>query len=156
VRIYRMHGSARAADDYTGAKLAGGRWNPIGTPMLYTAQHLSLACIEVLVHLDKGQLPRGYVWSKTDLPETPPVLGFEGLNDIVSCQAAGHAWVSVANQMAIQVPSVIIPEEFNVLLNPGHVRYKSLVWSDPRLFSVRSAPLHRGAADALEALAALP
>ena len=58
-----MHRSARALGDYTGAMLAGGRWNPIGTPMLYTARHLSLACIEVLVHLDKSQLPRDYVSS---------------------------------------------------------------------------------------------
>ena len=64
-----MHRSARAAADYTGAMLAGGRWNPIGTPMLYTAQHLSLACIEVLVHLDKSQLPRDYVWSRAEAIE---------------------------------------------------------------------------------------
>jgi len=47
MRIYRMHRSARAAGDYTGAMLAGGRWNSIGTPVLYTAQHLSLTCVEV-------------------------------------------------------------------------------------------------------------
>src|SRR2546423_8436364 len=52
MEIYRMHRSVRATGDYIGAMLAGGRWNPIGTPMLYTAQHLSLACIEILVHLD--------------------------------------------------------------------------------------------------------
>jgi hypothetical protein len=57
-----MHRAARRASDYTGAMLAGGRWNPIGTPMLYTAEHLSLACIEILVHVDKNQLPRDYVW----------------------------------------------------------------------------------------------
>jgi RES domain-containing protein len=88
--------------------------------MLYAAQHLSLACIEILVHLDKSQLPRGYVWSKTDLHETPALLGFEGVGDVVSCQAVGHSWVSAVNQLAVQVPSVIIPEEFNILLNPRH------------------------------------
>jgi RES domain-containing protein len=134
MKIYRMHRSARAAGDYKGAMVAGGRWNPIGTPMLYTAQHLSLACIEVLVHLDKSQLPRDYVWSKTDLPADPPLLAFESLSGIVSCQAAGHAWVSAVSQPSVQVPSVIIPEEFNVLLNPRHAEYNSLVWSDPRPF----------------------
>jgi RES domain-containing protein len=69
-----MHRSARAAGDHTGAMLAGGRWNAIGMPMLYTAEHLSLACLEVLVHLDKGQLPRNYVWSKAELPDRPEAL----------------------------------------------------------------------------------
>jgi RES domain-containing protein len=45
--IYRLHCAARSAVDYTGAMLAGGQWNPIGTPMLYTAEHLSLACLEI-------------------------------------------------------------------------------------------------------------
>jgi len=89
MRIYRMHRSARAAGDYTGAMLAGGRWNPIGTPMLYAAQHLSLACIEVLVHLDKSQLPRDYVWSRAELPHTPEVLTFGNLNHVASCQGSG-------------------------------------------------------------------
>jgi RES domain-containing protein len=65
--IYRMHRASRSAADYRGAMIAGGRWNPIGVPMLYTAEHLSLACLEVLVHLDKGQLPREYVWSRSSL-----------------------------------------------------------------------------------------
>jgi hypothetical protein len=67
--------------------------------MLYTAQHLSLAWIEVLAHLDKSQLPRDYVWSKTDLPAAPPILAFENVSSVVSCQAAGNAWVSTANQL---------------------------------------------------------
>jgi RES domain-containing protein len=134
MQIYRMHRSAREVWDYTGAKLAGGRWNPIGTPMLYTSQHLSLACIEVLVHLDKSQLPRDYVWSRTELPGTPGILSFGNLNHIASCQAAGHSWVGAAHQLAIQVPSVAIPEEVNVLLNPNHTGYHDLVWSEPRPF----------------------
>lgn len=136
-----MHRLARAAWDYTGAMLAGGRWNPIGTPMLYTAQNLSLACIEILVHLDKGQLPRDYVWSVTELSEMPELLTFRDLTDVASCQLAGRSWASTNNQLATQVPSVVIPEEFNILLNPNHANYRSLVWSqplpfrfDPRLF----------------------
>ncbi len=129
-----MHRSERAPGDYTGAMLAGGRWNPIGTPMLYTAENLSLACIEILVHLDKGQLPRDYVWSRTELAETPGFLQFENLNDIRSCQAAGHLWVRSTGQLAVQVPSVVIPEEFNILLNPEHADYNHLVWSEPRPF----------------------
>jgi RES domain-containing protein len=58
--IYRMHRAERLAGDYRGAMVAGGRWNPIGTPMLYTAEHPSLACLEILVHLDKAQLPGDY------------------------------------------------------------------------------------------------
>jgi RES domain-containing protein len=132
--IYRMHRSARATKDYTGALLAGGRWNPIGTPMLYTAQHLSLACIEVLVHLDKSQLPRDYVWSKTQLPASPGLLKFNSLNEVASCQLAGDEWVRTSDQLAIQVPSVVIPEEFNILLNPGDASYHALPWTDPRPF----------------------
>jgi RES domain-containing protein len=134
MQIYRMHRSARAVWDYAGAMLAGGRWNPIGTPLLYTSQHLSLACIEVLVHLDKSQLPRDYVWSRTELFGTPGTLSFGNLNHIAACQDAGRAWVDTGNQLAIQVPSVVIPEEVNVLLNPNHTGYRDLVWSEPRPF----------------------
>jgi RES domain-containing protein len=129
-----MHRAARTAGDYTGAMLAGGRWNPIGTPILYTSQHLSLACVEILVHLDKNQLPRDYMWSRTDAPETPELLPVENINDVASCQAAGQLWVRAIRQLAVRVPSIIIPDEFNVLLNPNHVGYPSLIWSSPRPF----------------------
>lgn len=122
------------AQDYAGAMSAGGRWNPIGTPMLYMTQHLSLACLETLVHLDKSQLPRDYVWSRADLSHTPGILRARDLASISSCQVAGSAWVQAANQLAIQVASVIVSEEFNVLLNPTHPDYNSLSWSEPRPF----------------------
>jgi RES domain len=115
--------------------LAGGRWNPIGTPMLYTAEHLSLACLEVLVHLDKGQLPRDYVWSKAELPYIPEVLTTAIPSSISACQAAGEAWIRERSKLASRVPSVIIPEEFNVLLNPYHAEYEAVIWSEPALFT---------------------
>jgi RES domain-containing protein len=137
-----MHRAKRAAGDYTGAMMAGGRWNPIGTPMLYTAEHLSLACLEVLVHLEKGQLPRDYVWSKAGLTYSPEVLTSVVPCSVTACQGAGEAWIRERNQLTIRVASVIVPEEFNVLLNPHHRAYESVIWSepgpfhfDPRLFA---------------------
>lgn len=115
--------------------IAGGRWNPIGTPILYTAEHLSLACLEVLVHLDKRQLPRDYVWSRTDLNATPAKLCEVMPTSIVACQTLGAAWAGGNTALAVQVPSAVIPEgESNILLNAAHPAYQNLVSSTPRRF----------------------
>ena len=102
--------------------------------MLYAAEHLSLACLEVLVHLDRGQLPRDYVWAKTELMDSPELLIPTAPSSVGDCQAVGAAWIAGGKQLAIRVPSVVIQEEFNVLLNPNHPVYAALVWSTPRPF----------------------
>ncbi len=103
--------------------------------MLYTAEHLSLACLEVLVHLDKNQLPRDYVWSKTELLDSPELLSTTVPTSVTACQVSGATWIRAGNQLAIRVPSVIIPDEYNVLLNPNHTAYASVPWSEPRPFN---------------------
>jgi RES domain-containing protein len=60
-------------------------------------------------------------------------LEIDSLNDVVSCQGAGHAWL-LSWELAVQVPSVLIPEEFNVLLNRNHAGYLGLTWTEPRPF----------------------
>jgi RES domain-containing protein len=96
--VYRLHRAARAAGDFTGPMLAGGRWNPIGLPMLYTAEHLSLGCLEVLVHVDQGQIPRDYVWSKADLGEPPATLSVDNRPSVSDCQEQGGAWIRGGRQ----------------------------------------------------------
>jgi RES domain-containing protein len=134
MKIYRLHHHSRMAADYTGAMLAGGRWNSIGTPMLYAAQTLSLACLEVLVHLDKRQLPQQYVWSETNLEQEPAALQFSDIGRVSSCQLAGQSWIGAGTSLAAKVPSVIIPSESNILLNPNRAEYANLRWSDPQPF----------------------
>jgi hypothetical protein len=68
-------------------------------------QHLSLACVEILVHLDKSELPRDYFWSSTESQGTLEFLQFSDLNHISSCQSAGRSWVHTGGQLAAQVPS---------------------------------------------------
>jgi len=102
--------------------------------MLYAAPHLSMACLEVLVHLDKSEIPRHYAWSAVELTEAPQFLQFENFDSVTACQAAGDSWAWRVSELAIHVPSVIIPEEFNILLNPKHTGYSGIVWSEPRPF----------------------
>jgi hypothetical protein len=86
--------------------------------MQYAAPHLSMACLGVLVHVDKSEIPRHYVWSAAELTEAPRFLQFENLNSVTACQAAGDSWPRRVSELAIHVPSVIIPEEFNILAQP--------------------------------------
>ena len=142
--MYRMHRAKRLPGDYRGAIVAGGRWNPIGTPMLYTAEHLSLACLEVLVHLDKGQLPRDYAWSRAELPYTPEVLTTSIPSSISACQAAGEAWIQERTKLASRVPSVIITRRVQ---RPAEsvsrrIRDRDLERAPP--FSLRSETLRGG------------
>jgi len=104
MEVYRLHRAAHLTADYTGAFRAGGRWNAIGTPMLYAAEHLSLACIEVLVHVSKTQLPVDYVWSKAELPEKPRVLVIRLPDSATACQEIGSDWISNVQELAVRVP----------------------------------------------------
>ncbi|MGF6967622.1 RES domain-containing protein [Paraburkholderia sp. WC7.3g] len=122
-----------AADDMTGvgAKITGGRWNRPGTPLLYTAGSIALACLETLVHLKFGDLPLNRylisiavppaVWRKTvSLVDPSTHVGWDALPAGMVSLDVGEQWVrSKASALAV-VPSVIVPRELNVLVNPGH------------------------------------
>lgn len=107
-----------------GARLYGGRWNPPGWRCVYTAGSRSLAALEMLVHLtgrSRGlayrlltiDVPDDFVTEVTSLPDewdaTPP----GGVS-----QSVGGDWLATGKTAALKVPSVIIPEESNFLLNP--------------------------------------
>jgi RES domain-containing protein len=129
------------------AFLAGGRWNRPGTAMLYASQHLSLACLEVPVHLDKSELPPEYVLSSALLPREPDSLATEDVDSQSPCSSARTNWADNLRDLAVSVRSAVIPDEFNVLINPRHQDYREINWSspsafrfDPRLFAFKAQP----------------
>ena len=69
MRVYRLCRRRYAELSGFGAKKTGGRWNRKGIAALYTAENASLAVIEVLVHLDKGELPTDYVLLEISAPD---------------------------------------------------------------------------------------
>jgi len=114
--VIRLHGKQRAASNYDGSLLYAGRWNPVGTPMLYASTSLSLACLEILVHLSPRQTPEDYVYSTANFKplggaeaEYLAASDFRGdLRDVDSTRRAGLAWVMHRQSLGLLVPSVII------------------------------------------------
>lgn len=133
--VWRIATDARAyaADDVTGtgAKLSGGRWNEVGLPMIYAASSRALACLETVVHLNAGGLPFNRylvvvevpddLWAAAEIADPATLaVGWDA-------EPAGHVSVEFGSAWAIErrsallfVPSVIVPEEQNLLLNPAH------------------------------------
>ena len=131
MRLYRIYNERRAPNDSMGAKLLGGRWNPKGYGVLYASTHLSLACLEKLVHLGPQANPGRMRYAFTDLPHVHDSLDprREYVHQGELCTAEiGKQWIVHAQSLAVRVPSVLIPEEDNVLLNPFHDDYASLRW----------------------------
>jgi len=104
-----------------GAQRYGGRWNTPGRAMVYLAEHPALAVLEVRVHLDlpPDLLPDDYVLMQVDLPDEPTET-VPALPD--DPRAVGDAWLAAGRTAVLRVPSVIVPDTSNLLLNPRHPR----------------------------------
>ena len=123
---------AYTADDLTGAgaKATGGRWNAPGTTMLYASSTIALACLETLVHTRSGGLPfnrylvridiPGDVWKKAEIMPAGDWVGWDALPAGKVSIDYGTQWARAARSALLFVPSIIIPEEQNVLINPLH------------------------------------
>jgi RES domain-containing protein len=121
-----------------GARRFGGRWNSRGVRMVYASTSLSLAAIELFVHLEPGQAPRDLVYLSATLPDgepgrivRPDELPPDWWSDDTAVSGEttrelGDAWIRSRSSLAIQVPSVPIRVEWNVLLNPLHPRVGEL------------------------------
>lgn len=112
-----------------GARLAGGRWNSPGKPVAYLSEDAALPVLEVLVHLDLApeMLPDDYVLMRVDLsplesadPARWREHGPENLIDESNSKKFGDQWVEEARSPVLRVPSAIVAESFNLVLNARH------------------------------------
>lgn len=120
---------AAAALEGEGARRVGGRWNPPGLPMVYCASSLSLAVLELLVHVDPADLPADLIAIELEFPEDPPLrrllpgdlpLPWREEAGRSALQALGREWLQTGAEGGLVVPSVIVPAETHLLINPGH------------------------------------
>ena len=141
-----------AANDLsgTGAKMTGGRWNSKGTPVVYCATNIALATLETVHSLRSGALPFTRYLVRIDVPDAVwdarQVLdqlpgGWDAIPAGLTARTAGDVWVASGASALLLVPSVIVPDEYNVLINPQHGDVDSITattvkrWIyDPRFF----------------------
>jgi RES domain-containing protein len=127
--LYRI-AKTRYAQDLSGtsARLFGGRWNPKGQAVLYTSENRALAALEFLVHLEATAPPEDFNLLTITLPDGLQETTYsaaalpKGWNDYpykTSVQI-GKKWIKEGKTMLLKVPSTIIQQEYNVLLNPLH------------------------------------
>lgn len=116
-----------SAWDGEGAKRSGGRWNSIGVPVVYTSATLSLALVEVLVHLPSGILPaysaipiefEEFLVTNVGPGQLP--ANWKDYPPSAETQAIGDRWVADTRSPLLRVPSVVVANEFNYVLNPSH------------------------------------
>jgi RES domain-containing protein len=129
-----------------GGLLVDGRWHLPGKRLIYTAQSLSLAQLEVLAHIaDRRQFPP-LVYAVAEIPEAlrieevqPAELPSDWRRyapylDIT--QAKGMAWLAAGDSAILRVPSAVSEEEWNFLLNPEHADFAKIALGAPRTLSM--------------------
>ncbi len=119
---------AAAALDGEGARLHGGRWNPPGMPAVYLAQSRALAALEILVHAPREALRMEWRVIAVEVPDSmiQPVAvkrlpaGWQEQPSSPAARRFGGAWLATGDGLAMELPSVIVPQERALLLNPRH------------------------------------
>lgn len=136
---------AQTALSGRGSALRAGRWHARGRPVVYAASSASLALLETLVHVDRTDLLQvAYVTVALDIPEA--LVERVAAEDLpanwrawphsASTRVLGTAWFDERRSAALVVPSVVVPREWNVLLNPTHPDFRHVRVSAPEPFPV--------------------
>jgi len=139
--------------DGRGGLLASARWHTQGRPVVYLAASPAGALVEVLVNLelDASRLPGNYTMLKVEAPDDIPVRRVEvgslpegWASDLATSRSLGDEWLASGESALLEVPSAILSDTWNVLLNPLHpdaARIKVVGQRaypyDRRLFKVR-------------------
>jgi RES domain-containing protein len=133
---------AAAAFDGEGARRFGGRWSSKGVRVVYTAESVALAVLEVLVHLDNSDVLTSYSLCSAEfddslverLDRSALPANWRDYPAPAELQRIGDEWVASGTSAVLEVPSVIVETESNYLLNPAHPDFTSLKLGTPGPF----------------------
>ena len=133
--IYRPH-----ALSGEGAGRVGNRWNSPGVPIAYTSTSRPLAVLEMLVHVTRDTIPENLLIIPINVPDNlvQEAEGFprdwNALPYSASARRFGDRWAAERRSAALLVPSVVLPAERNLLINPMHPDYPKIAALRPERF----------------------
>lgn len=145
MRVYRLTNRRDPTQAFSGegARRVAGRWHPAGVRVVYTSSSVALALIENLVHFDADDLAAISFLYELDVPDA--LVETPTLSDLPAdwnhpkrsdhARAYGREWASSRRSLALAVPSVSVPQERNVLVNPEHPAFARLALGGPSPFS---------------------
>lgn len=112
-----------------------GRWNGSGRKVIYCAESIALAFLENMIRRQGVgfnqdfktvilQIPEDLKIQKvkeSDLPE-----GWRKFSDYTKCQPIGNEWFDEGMYPVLKVPSAVLPESFNYVINAMHPDTKKI------------------------------
>ena len=144
ILAWRIVGARYKDDAFSGegARLLGGRWNSKGTTLVYSAGSIALASIEMMVNLPGPKLLEEFVRIPVhiplnliiDLPLDKLPGDWNSRPVSPSIKAIGDRWAKKRESVVLKVPSVVVPEEYNYLLNPNHPDFEKITIGTPIIY----------------------
>jgi RES domain-containing protein len=126
--------------DGIGGLYVSGRWHTKGHPVVYCSEDPSTALLETLVHIeiDAEDRPENFQVLKIESSQEVSIervdvekLGSAWRSDLARTRRAGDEWLQSVRSLLLEVPSVLVPERRNYLINPVHADMKKL-WISAR------------------------
>ena len=129
--VYRLVRAERAHEALSGegARLYGGRWNPPGLAVVYASESRALAVLETFVHVTLEARAMRFILYTLELPARARVVRHDARlpRSRKASQEIGRRWVGEKGTFALVVPSSIVPQETNYVLNVDHPQFARLV-----------------------------
>lgn len=132
--VFRITNEAYKNDiSGNGAALYGSRWNSKGNYLLYTSESISLSILESLVHLKRNGIPPNQYLLHIEFPDEKEFseISFKKIKkdwhkELEYTRWIGDQFLKNNKNLFLKVPSVIVPQESNILLNPLHREFKKV------------------------------
>jgi len=139
MKVWRLAKAAYTTSNGEGAKKYGGRWNAPGQAVVYSSESLALAAFEALVHADSDLLPDDLVILSAEVSDTLFIRTitshelpkkWQAIPSPLALETIGTDWIRDGQSVGLRVPSAVIPQAWNILLNPAHPDFGAITWTN--------------------------